>query len=129
MTETVELLISDNDFVDIEATYCETLGELTDWLQQINQRTTDIPRSSASTPQLTSLNMATSTQLPAIKIPSFDGDFLNWFQFKDLFISVVKNKLHISNIQKLQYLKDALVGDAANVLDNIATTDAKFAVS
>lgn len=37
VTETVQLLISDNDFVGIETTYCETLGELNDCLQQVNQ--------------------------------------------------------------------------------------------
>ena len=82
---------------------------------------------SISAPHLTFFSMATLTQLLAIKIPSFDGNFLNWFPFKDLFVSVVKNNLHISNTQKLQYLKDALVGYAAHVLDNIATDTNYFA--
>ncbi|XP_017480081.1 PREDICTED: uncharacterized protein LOC108369479 [Rhagoletis zephyria] len=64
--------------------------------------------------------------LPRIRIPPFDGNFLYWFPFKDLFISIVTSNASLTNTQRLQYLKDSLTGKAKNALDNVTTTDANF---
>ncbi|XP_037930629.1 uncharacterized protein LOC119665480 [Teleopsis dalmanni] len=74
-------------------------------------------------------SMELTSNVPRIKIPSFDGNYLHWYAFKDLFTSVVSNNVALSNTQKLQYLKDALVLDAQHALDNITTTDAHWAVA
>lgn len=51
------------------------------------------------------------------KIPTFDGDFSKWQEFRDMFMAMVDAR-PISNVQKLQYLKNSVKGSAASVLGN-----------
>lgn len=51
------------------------------------------------------------------KISTFDGDFSKWQEFRDMFLAMVDAR-PISNVQKLQYLKNSVKGSAASVLGN-----------
>ncbi|XP_036340598.1 uncharacterized protein LOC118749949 [Rhagoletis pomonella] len=108
------------DFEAVECVYAETMGELHDLLDSTNS-VTDISMSQSFVP-----TQAVNQSLPRIRIPPFDGNFLHWFPFKDLFISIVTSNASLSNTQRLQYLKDSLTGEAKNALDNVTTTDANF---
>ncbi|XP_043474407.1 uncharacterized protein LOC122506352 [Leptopilina heterotoma] len=46
-------------------------------------------------------------------IPTFDGKIEDWLSFKNSFSSLIHEQTDLTNIEKLQYLKSALKGEAA----------------
>lgn len=64
-------------------------------------------------------NVAHSIRLPEIQIPKFDGDPESWIEFRDTFKSLIHTNPNLSAIQKLHYLKDALIGEAHSSVANL----------
>lgn len=67
-------------------------------------------------------------KLPEIKLPTFDGDILNWLTFKNVFEGLVVQS-ELPNSSKFYYLSGALKGDAKNLLHNLPITDSNFNVA
>ena len=65
-------------------------------------------------------------KLPKLQLPLFDGNFLKWGEFNDAFTSAVDNNEHIDNVQKFQYLKAQLRGDAARTIEGLQVTNANY---
>lgn len=63
--------------------------------------------------------------LPALSLPKFSGNQLEWVIFKDLFIAMV-DKTKLSDVQKLYYLKFSLTGKAAESVKNLAINEANY---
>jgi len=61
-------------------------------------------------------------RLPKIDLPSFSGSFEEWYLFYDTFQSLIHNNQAISGIQKFHYLKSALKGEAAEVVQSLEIT-------
>jgi len=62
-------------------------------------------------------------------MPTFDSKYENWLSFKNAFHSMIGSQTDLSEIDKLHYLKSALIDDAANkikifALDGINYTEA-----
>ncbi|XP_017462989.1 PREDICTED: uncharacterized protein LOC108356386, partial [Rhagoletis zephyria] len=66
-----------------------------------------------------------SISLPKIIIPKFDGTYLKWQEFHDLFSQLVINQ-PLSKVQKMWYLKTHLVGEAGNLIKHFASTGENF---
>lgn len=60
-----------------------------------------------------------SVKLPTISMPTFDGSYEHWLEFRDTFLSLVHNSKQISSIQKFHYLKSSLKGSATLVIDSL----------
>lgn len=60
--------------------------------------------------------LISSTRLPKIDLPKFDGSYNEWFPFHDTFCSLIHENDDISRIQKFHYLKSCLSGEAKNIL-------------
>lgn len=67
-------------------------------------------------------------QLPKINMPEFSGGFENWQSFRDNFTVLVHNK-NISAVQKLQYLRLAVKGPAAQLIDCLEIVDVNYQVA
>lgn len=65
-------------------------------------------------------------KLPTIKLPTSDGNIENWLLFYDMFNSVVHENSFLSDIKKLHYLRSSLKGDAAAVLQSLATSSESY---
>ncbi|XP_071651729.1 uncharacterized protein [Temnothorax longispinosus] len=65
-------------------------------------------------------------QLPKINLPKFSGDQLAWEGFRDLFRSLVHDASDIPGVQKLQYLKSCLLGEAEALVANVPLSDAAY---
>lgn len=63
-----------------------------------------------------------SIKLPTISLPSFDGDYLRWLEYRDTFDSLVNSNDSIPPINKFHYLRSSLVGSAAVVIRSIEFT-------
>ncbi|KAI5632274.1 hypothetical protein NE865_15029 [Phthorimaea operculella] len=66
----------------------------------------------------------TSVRLPKIELPTFSGEIREWPSFKNLFECAMPSEL--SKIQKLQYLKSCLRGEAATLISNMLLTDENY---
>lgn len=62
-------------------------------------------------------------QLPKINLPTFSGDQLAWESFRDLFRSLVGDVPSLAPVQKLQYLRASLTGEAAVAVASIELSD------
>jgi len=63
--------------------------------------------------------MSLSLALPPISIPEFNGEYLDWPRFHDLFVELEHNKPYSAS-QKLHILPSSLRGEARNVLTDTA---------
>lgn len=104
-------------FGKIEAYYYELKGKMGESLKALQP------------PEPVVQNRARKTnecKLPILEPPKFDGDFLNWPSFADLFKSTIGQNADLSASQKLQYLRSSLTGDASNILRTTQITDANY---
>lgn len=88
-------------------------------LRSVNNYTTSQP----TTGQLNS--QSESIPMPKITLPKFDGNYLKWQEFYDLFSSLVGSQ-SIPKVQKIWYLKTHLVGEAANLIKHFTATGENF---
>ncbi|XP_046411956.1 uncharacterized protein LOC124175599 [Neodiprion fabricii] len=63
-------------------------------------------------------------KLPKLEIPHFFGELREWETFRDLFTAMVHNHRGLSPAVKLQYLKISVTEEVAQLLQNIAVSDA-----
>ncbi|XP_055681857.1 uncharacterized protein LOC129789234 [Lutzomyia longipalpis] len=68
-------------------------------------------------------------KLPQITLPTFDGKYSDWMSFKDRFQSAVINYPNLTPVQKLNYLKSSVTGDAASSIKHLNVTDNNFEVA
>jgi len=93
------------------------------------QRATSSPKPSTSNSSLnqgSASSAITKVRLPAIELPSFNGNFEQWISFKDLFQATVGSNSSLSGAQKLQYLKSAVKGDASSLIQSYQVTDDNY---
>jgi hypothetical protein len=68
----------------------------------------------------------TTVNLPTVSIPIFNGNYLKWTSFHDLFVSLIYNIEKLTTSQKLHHLKSSLKGDAASSLKHLSVSDANY---
>lgn len=61
-------------------------------------------------------------KLPVLQLPQFSGDYQQWLLFKDAFKSMIHESTGITPIQKFQYLRSSLSGEALQVIGGLSTT-------
>ena len=59
-----------------------------------------------------------SVKLPILDLPKFSGEILNWLSFSDLFKALIDNNVNLTNVERLQYLKSSLSGEALKLIDS-----------
>ena len=75
----------------------------------------DTPTSTAEAP-LSSTRREPVSRLPKLNLPIFTGDPLTWQGFRDSFYAAVHNNPMLDGVQKFNYLRAQLQGDAAESL-------------
>lgn len=65
-------------------------------------------------------------KLEKIAVLSFDGNILNFQNFKGLFENLVHNNDELSNVQKLYYLKQALIGEVKDFIRDFKLNDKAY---
>ncbi|XP_018405227.1 PREDICTED: uncharacterized protein LOC108781676 [Cyphomyrmex costatus] len=71
----------------------------------------------------------THVRLPKLNLPTFSGSYDEWFPFHDNFMSVIHNNVTLSNIQRFQYLRASLTGEASKVVNSLEITEANYSVA
>ena len=67
-----------------------------------------------------------TTRLPKLNIPVFSGDSLNWQSFWDCFEVAIHSNPSLTDVQKLNYLRAQLQGDASRVVAGLTLTSANY---
>jgi len=70
-----------------------------------------------------------SVKLPKLEINSFGGDKLKWIEFWDSFESTIHKNKRISNVEKFNYLKSKLTGEAMQVISGLTLSNENYAVA
>ncbi|XP_055711438.1 uncharacterized protein LOC129806693 [Phlebotomus papatasi] len=66
------------------------------------------------------------TKLPQLTLPTFDGRYTEWLNFRDAFQSTIHENDDLKDNQKMQYLKRALTGEAAEEIGNVQICDRNY---
>lgn len=74
----------------------------------------------------TSVVSAPQTKLPSINLPTFSGDYHEWLNFKELFVSLIANERGLSDLQKHHYLRSCLKGEAEHLLQHFDVTAVNY---
>lgn len=69
---------------------------------------------------------ACKVKLERISVPTFDGGYKHFVNFKDMYVNLIHNEPELSHVQKLHYLKKSLTGKAAYLLNDVLLTDASY---
>ena len=69
------------------------------------------------------------SRLPNLTLPIFEGDPLSWQTFWDSFESAVNSNNVLSNVQKLNYLRAHLGGEALRAIAGFPLTSANYCQS
>lgn len=96
-------------FISFESSYSQLFVKLTMLLEAAVKR--------EAAPNVT--QPAALPYVPPLKapLPTFDGNYENWFAFKNMFTNVMARYEHESPAIKLYHLRNSLVGAAAGVID------------
>lgn len=70
-----------------------------------------------------------TTKLPNIDLPKFDGNYEQCIPFRDLFTSLIASNAAIAPVQKLHYLRSALSGDAAKIIALLKIEDDSYKIA
>ena len=81
---------------------------------------------SSHTSILTERTHQTYTRLPKLPLPTFDGNPLEWQAFWDSFIAAVDLNPGLTPVQKLNYLRTQLHGDAGSVIGGFPLSDHNY---
>lgn len=79
-------------------------------------------------PKPTRMPIATTMKLPKIELPKFDGNYLHWRQFYDLFKQLIHEQ-PIPPAQKLYFLRANVTGEAHSLIQHFQPTDNNYEVA
>lgn len=68
-------------------------------------------------------------KLPTISLPSFDGSYENWLEYRDTFVSLIHNATEINTIQKYHYLRSSLKGSALQVIKSLEFSSNNYQIA
>ena len=70
-----------------------------------------------------------SIRLPVLQCPTFEGDILKWQEFWDSFEATIHMNKSLHEIEKFNYLKSLLSGEAKLLISGLAVTNANYEVA
>jgi len=72
---------------------------------------------------------ASEAKLPQLDLKPFRGRYAQWSEFYDTFKCAIDSLSNLAPVQKLQYLKSCLKGEAAALVRNLNLNDANYAIT
>jgi hypothetical protein len=80
-------------------------------------------------PPVVTPSFSSDVSLPRLDIPKFDGNLLEWSQFRDLFTTSVDKSTSLSNAQKLAHLKTLVTGEPLRLIKTLMLTDTNYGIA
>lgn len=75
------------------------------------------------------LGAHTGVRLSQISLPEFDGDYKGWLSFKSTYVSLIHDSGELNDVQKFHYLKTALKGEAAKLIESLTLTNDNYSTA
>ncbi|XP_018367479.1 PREDICTED: uncharacterized protein LOC108763994 [Trachymyrmex cornetzi] len=117
-----------NHRVTFEEAFYFTSAKVRELLSSASQmRATASPSPSPSISGV--VNQYNHIKLPRLDLPKFSGKYDEWFPFFDSFQSLIHANPSLDNIQRLQYLKASVVGDAAKIITALEISGTNYDVA
>lgn len=85
-----------------------------------------LPYTSASAGGYHAPQQFATSRLPKLTLSTFSGDPLTWQSFWDSFYAAIYANTSLSGIQKFNYLKAQLQGDAARAIDDLPLSELNY---
>ncbi|XP_058840891.1 uncharacterized protein LOC131696364 [Topomyia yanbarensis] len=79
--------------------------------------------------QQSNSSYAPGVKLPTITLPEFEGDYNQWLTFHDTFMALIHSSNEISTVQKFHYLRAALRGEAAQLIESLTISCMNYPVA
>ena len=73
--------------------------------------------------------LSSCVKLPKIELVSFSGDKTKWIEFWDSFQCAIHNNIKLSNVEKFNYLKSKMVGEARSAIAGLALSSENYPVA
>lgn len=122
--ESVETVQQDDQKTQVEKMMSRILKEQNEFLTTLSSSfTTSMNQTIHNT---TGEEPHVSIRLPQLRLPKFSGNYADFKSFKDIFVASVHSKLGFSDVQKFQYLKGQLEGEAADLIKHITVSDVNY---
>ncbi|KAB0797907.1 hypothetical protein PPYR_09115 [Photinus pyralis] len=77
----------------------------------------------------TQSNSNFNVKLPTMHLPEFDGSYDKWMGFCDTFDALVNKNDSLTQVQRFYYLKSALKGEAAHLLNSLEVTESNYEIA
>ncbi|XP_036149070.1 uncharacterized protein LOC118647739 [Monomorium pharaonis] len=114
-----------SDRANFEEAYYALCAQIRQLMRPASAQPVVQPRASRSPTQY-STEHAAHVRLPKINLPNFCGNYDEWFPFYDSFKTLIHNNESLSNIQKFQYLRSSLAGQAINVVNALEISERNY---
>lgn len=106
---------------EFESLYYKTLSRAKTMLNNYNKETQSQHSDRAS--------IHKPVKLPTIQLPKFNGNYNNWLEFRDTYMSLVHHNDEIDDINKFHYLRASLEGSAAVVIQSIEFSMTNYTIA
>lgn len=120
--EIIEMVDTERAYQTVKSRLKAFIKRYTD--QEINQQRQQQNPGHGNPPQ--GNRQVDNSKLPKLELPQFDGTYIGWTPFKDMFKSMVIDQPGITNARKLQYLKSSCCNEAEDIVSEYETIDANF---
>ncbi|KRX21505.1 hypothetical protein T07_12837 [Trichinella nelsoni] len=106
------------------AEYCELAAKVLQVQQQADEllATSQVPPPSTVLPPPANSNNLLSSIVPIPKLPTYDGDVLQFKSFWDQFEAAVHRREDLQDFTKLVHLRSCLTGAAREAIDGVTTS-------
>ncbi|XP_011858081.1 PREDICTED: uncharacterized protein LOC105555666 [Vollenhovia emeryi] len=122
-TEDVLTKLHADERASFETPYFNLMSRLESVSLEIERREAQtIARPQNSSTQSRNNPVSTQLRLPKIELPSFSGEYEDWYSFYDTFEKLINANPDLPAIQKFHYLKSAVHGPAAELLKSFEIT-------
>lgn len=95
------------EFIEIQNDYYATASKVGDLLKP-----TQVDTRPANSDDINSVDKSRRLRLPVAELPTFNGDYEKWLQFRNTFSAMVDSRDDITDVEKFLLLKSNLKGDA-----------------
>lgn len=126
--EDVEIQIKERDLV--ESKFVNVISEMQGLIES-NKPKADFDTCSDSKGSSSSGHgkINNNIKLPTINLPTFDGNYLNWLEFRDTFDSLINSNDAIPTVNKFHYLRSSLMGSALVIIKSLEFSSKNYSIA
>ncbi|CAF4751000.1 unnamed protein product [Pieris macdunnoughi] len=122
-----------NERIDIESQFFAVMSSAQEIVSKRDERVEAVQHRlslvSNSSNNNNNSHLNNQIRLPTIKLPTFDGNYLKWLEFRDTFDSLINANDTLPDISKFHYLRSSLEGGAVVTIKSIEFTSENYLVA